>query len=387
MIRFTSGALDRVEASVLSVPTSGEIILGTELEVAPTDSTTTFLVMRYVSVSSNSSGSLFVTPTTSGPLTYTRNGVDQAVTEDTVTPANNRPLPVVLSGVTGNITVTAQELNVQSSHTGASPDSMRIGDGVETVNVNASNEMQVADDTARTTLSTINGKIPALGQAAMAASSPVVIASNQSAVPVSAASLPLPTGAATEATLSTLNGKIAALGQALMSASHPVVIASNQSTLPVSAASLPLPSGAATEATLAAMSAKLPATLGQKTKANSLAVVLSSDSDALPTAVNGLARANAPIRNVYSSTNVTTAAYVQLVASTSAAIKKLQIFDSSGESLYLAVGAALSEVDQIFIFPGGNDIVDLAIPAGSRISVKSVSATISSGELLINCLG
>jgi hypothetical protein len=39
------------------------------------------------------------------------------------------------------------------------------------------------------------------GQAAMAASAPVVIANNQSAVPVSAASLLLPTGASTEATL------------------------------------------------------------------------------------------------------------------------------------------------------------------------------------------
>ncbi len=38
------------------------------------------------------------------------------------------------------------------------------------------------------------------GQAAMAASAPVVIANNQSAVPISAASLPLPSGAATETT-------------------------------------------------------------------------------------------------------------------------------------------------------------------------------------------
>jgi hypothetical protein len=41
------------------------------------------------------------------------------------------------------------------------------------------------------------------GQATMANSEPVVIASDQSAVPVSATSLPLPTGAATEATLAT----------------------------------------------------------------------------------------------------------------------------------------------------------------------------------------
>jgi hypothetical protein len=90
------------------------------------------------------------------------------------------------------------------------------------------------------------------------------------------------------------------------------------------------------------------------------------------------------IRNDYSSTNVTTAAYVQLVASTSAVINRLSVFDSSGETLVFAVGAAASEVNQFYIFPGGNGDVDLTIPAGSRLSVKAVSATASTGELDIN---
>src|SRR5262245_45892435 len=70
-------------------------------------------------------------------------------------------------------------------------------------------------------LVSVAGSPIALGQTTMSASLPVVLASNQSAVPVSgtfwqatqpvsAASLPLPTGAATEATLSTLNGKVTA---------------------------------------------------------------------------------------------------------------------------------------------------------------------------------
>ncbi len=53
------------------------------------------------------------------------------------------------------------------------------------------------------------------------------------AVPVSAASLPLPTGASTETTLAALNTKTPAVGQALMAASSPVVLASNQSSIPV----------------------------------------------------------------------------------------------------------------------------------------------------------
>lgn len=80
----------------------------------------------------------------------------------------------------------------------------------------------------------------------------------------------------------------AALGQGTMAQSFRVVLASDQSAIPVtgtffqatqpiSAASLPLPTGATTEATLAAQSAKLPATLGQKAMSASMAVVLSSD--------------------------------------------------------------------------------------------------------------
>lgn len=93
------------------------------------------------------------------------------------------------------------------------------------------------------------------GQQTMANSVPVAIASDQSAVPVSAASLPLPAGAATAAlqttgntSLASIDGKTPAVGQALMAASSPVVIASNQSAVAISASSLPLPTGAATAA-------------------------------------------------------------------------------------------------------------------------------------------
>ncbi|MGH6846760.1 MAG: hypothetical protein ACREC0_04760 [Methylocella sp.] len=67
--------------------------------------------------------------------------------------------------------------------------------------------------------------------------------------------VPLPAGAATAANQTAANTSLAAidagiptaLGQTTMTASMPVVIASNQSAVPVSAASLPLPAGAALE--------------------------------------------------------------------------------------------------------------------------------------------
>jgi len=53
----------------------------------------------------------------------------------------------------------------------------------------------------------------------------------QATQPVSAVSLPLPTGAATESTLSALSAKFSALGQNTMLASVPVVLASNHSDI------------------------------------------------------------------------------------------------------------------------------------------------------------
>lgn len=122
-----------------------------------------------------------------------------------------------------------------------------IADGADTVEGFLADAAVITDSAG-----TISGKMrglvkwayermPAsLGQKAMAASFPVVIASDQSAVPISAATLPLPTGAATEATLATrladatFTGRINTLGQKAMAASTPVVLASDQSVIPVS---------------------------------------------------------------------------------------------------------------------------------------------------------
>lgn len=128
------------------------------------------------------------------------------------------------------------------------------------------------------TLAAASAKLPAtLGQHAMAASMSVAIASDQGAVPISAASLPLPAGAATSALQTTGNTSLSSIDGKLTTTANGLKVDGSAVTQPISAAILPLPTGAATETTLAAASAKLPATLGQKTMANSLAVVLASD--------------------------------------------------------------------------------------------------------------
>jgi hypothetical protein len=120
------------------------------------------------------------------------------------------------------------------------------------------------------------------GQDIMAASFPVVIASDQSTlnvagtvavsgvtgtVAVSATALPLPSGAATENTLNALNLKVTACDtgsiagtvavSSLPSITGTVAVSSVGGTVAVSATALPLPSGASTETTLSALNTKV----------------------------------------------------------------------------------------------------------------------------------
>lgn len=155
-IRFTSGTHNTLELDVYSVDTNS-FVLGQTLSVAPSPGDT-FDILRQTSLTLTSGGTI---STTSGPVQFVLDGVDTEVEEDTITPANNRPLPVKLIGMDGDVVINSNNLNleVQLEHDTADYDSVRIGDGTETVAVNASNEMQVADDTARTSLGTIAGAV------------------------------------------------------------------------------------------------------------------------------------------------------------------------------------------------------------------------------------
>lgn len=192
--------------------------------------------------------------------------------------------------------------------------------------------------TSNTSLASIDIKTPPLGQTTMANSQPIVIASNQSAIAITASSLPLPNNASTESTLSlklneaTFTSRINTQGQKTMAGSTPVVLASDQSTLktdssavtqpisgtitaiqgspgstawktdgsattqPISAISLPLPINAATSAlqtigntSLASIDAKT-APLGQTTMANSHPIVIASNQSAVT--ISGTVTAN-----------------------------------------------------------------------------------------------
>jgi len=376
VISFTSGALSGQEVKVYSV-TANTITLVQDLTSAPATAVT-FEILRHKYPQVNASGEILISGniiTSNGPIQFVLDAVDTEVEEDTATPANSRPLPVKLLSDTG-VEFGTSSVPIRIDPTGST-----------TQPISAASLPLPTGAATEATLSSIDTKIPAQGAALIAASVPVNIASDQT-VPVSVASLPLPSGAATEATLSSIDTKTPALGAALIAASVPVNIASDQ-TVPVSAASLPLPSGAATEVTLASIDAKLNS-LGQKAMAASVPVVIASDQSSIPVSFSASGNtASESVRVDFAVNNQTNAAWFTLIASTTIDTSQIQLFDSGGYSMRLATGAAASEVELLKIPPGGfAGAVSIEIPAGTRLSYRAEGiATVSVGELILNLLG
>lgn len=103
-------------------------------------------------------------------------------------------------------------------------------------------------------------------------------------------------------------------------------------TQPVSAASLPLPAGAATDSTVSTMSGKLPTSLGQKAMAAALAVSIASDQSAIP--VTAAASASATLTQVAASVTTVTG-----VAS-NASRKGLTMVNDGIANCYIAYAAS-----------------------------------------------
>lgn len=178
IVRFTSGTLTDRESKIISVETNS-ITVADVLPAAPSNGDV-FLIMRPRYPQVDVDGNLIVS-TTPGPVQFVLDSVDTEVKQDTVTPGNSRPLPVKVFRDNGTD--------------------------------DWADDVEVLLTSLEAALASIDNKIQLPGQATMANSAPVVIASDQSpvsvtgpltdaqlrasAVPISAASLPLPTGAST----------------------------------------------------------------------------------------------------------------------------------------------------------------------------------------------
>lgn len=185
------------------------------------------------------------------------------------------------------------------------------------------------------------------GQKTMALSVPVAIASDQSAIPATqsgtwninnvSGTISLPTGAATESTLSTMNGKIPAN---LTVTSNRLVVDGSGVTQPVSAASLPLPTGASTSAKQDSIITELQ-TIKSQTARNTAGSTTAALEDVSTVAETQTAPANA-VGFMIQADDTNTADIRFAVGATATATRGIQL--QPGRSEYLEVGANVSVI-------------------------------------------
>jgi hypothetical protein len=306
----------------------------------------------------------------SGPVQFVKNGVITQVSQDTTTPANSIPLPVINLNPNGTTvdpsTATNQVTEIAAINTLLKPASTlaavtAVGSITNALpaGTNVIGKFGIDQTTPGTTNGVqINSAIPAganvIGKVSIDQTTPgttnKVNIGTDGTVALNAGS--------------NVVGKFG-IDQTTPGTTNLVALASNQSVNNTQINGIAVSTGNGISGT------------------GVQRVTIASDSTYAPKA-GGKSIGNAPYRNDYSSVNVTTAAYVTAVASLTSACTEIEIFDSSGQTMKLAVGAAASEVDQVFIFPGGNGRIPLAIAAGTRISIRAVSGTANLGEIDIN---
>lgn len=237
---------------------------------------------------------------------------------------------------------------------------------------------------------------------------------------ISATSLPLPTGAATEATLSSLNGKVTAVdtGNVTVAASALPTGASTEATLSslngkvtvvdtgnVTVSASALPTGAATEATISSLNGKVANNYGVATGAvrtasqigNASGVADFGSGAASSQTLRVIPATDSPnprlgksvvftVRQSLASDSINTT-YDQITASTSATISKCSVFWPGDEPLWLATGASSSEVVLVYVPPGGMDDIPVSIASGTRLAWRSEASTYNTGYGVITCYG
>lgn len=184
-------------------------------------------------------------------------------------------------------------------------------------------------------------------------------------------------GDAVEASLSSIDAGIpAALGQDAMAGSMPVVLASNQTAIPTN---LQDGSGSAVNKGQSNMAGSLPVTLASDQP--NLPVLISHLSvvDQLDTALH-----DASVSNIQDNAG----AFLQVVAALAATVKRIRVADTTGAFIGVYTGAAASEALAFIINPGMDGEIEHAIPSGTRISLRAMDvADITTGNLTMQFLG
>lgn len=403
----------------------------------------TFDLLRPITQQFTSNGSQIVS-VTPAPTSFVLDGSEVQVEEDTANPANNKAFPVKLVDYGGTITLTADQLNISLSHT---EDSIKIGDGTNLASVTGNNELKVFDTEAndkladandslldiKTDLADIKEKlldIEGIDFAKEDKQDTQIAELQDIEADIEAGNLLLgtidtDTGNIASSTssidnkLDTTNsvlftifadtGNLLAASQGMeadldanlrlhdegynpATMKHSLIAGVRQNTLAENSSAdgdvqnLKTNNLGELYVKDSTIAARLPSALGQSSMANSLSVTIANNQTSLPIIEGGKSIVTFHRRD-YSSSNVTTAAWSELIASMPADVISLEIFDSSGQTLKLGVGSSGSEVDLVLVFPGGNGMIPLEILAGARLAIKAVSANATEGEICINLYG
>lgn len=264
----------------------------------------------------------FIYPS-AGKTSFLRDGVTALPTLDSVNPANDRGMPMVLlagdslgpvdvnTGAAGTKTLRVvlssdSTISIEEDKNYGVVGANTIRTAAQIGNATGAAEFGSGADSAQTLRVTTSTRsetattplaVRLTDGTAFLANLPVSQSGTWNITNITG-TVSLPTGAATEATSLAISGKLpATLGQKTMADALAVSLASDQSSIPVTqsgtwnlnniSGTISLPTGAATEATSLAISGKLPATLGQKAMAASMAVTIASDQSAVPASQSG----------------------------------------------------------------------------------------------------
>ncbi len=90
---------------------------------------------------------------------------------------------------------------------------------------------------------------------------------------------------------------------------------------------------------------------------------------------------------IIAATGLSTSAWTTAIAVTAAAAKGFQLFDTGGQYLLWATGAAGLEVALFVTGPGTDQTMQVQIASGLRLSVKALNTVPTGGSIAANLLG
>lgn len=311
---------------------------------------------------------------------------------DLVNVSATNPLPI-----TGSISASNPSVGSTGAATPASATNIGGTDGtnLRSIKTDAGGELQIdvlssalptgastsaLQTTGNTSLSSIDTKTPPLGAADTANSTPVTMATDQSPIsvngsgftqPISAAALPLPTGASTAAHQVSGNTLLSSIDAKIVNDYGPAS------------------SGIRTASQIGNGTGAADFDAGNSS-GQTLRTVIASDQTPIP--VNAtVVQDHAYVDSVYfdyaTDGPVDSTNWTEIVSALAGDAFRMHIFDSCGEALELGTGTAGNETRVFIIAPGGpSAVVDLNVASGETLSIRSLGATCSSGILTITFL-